>query len=103
MDKYIKLDTVKKTLCNFIYEFDASRANPDFVRGIAFAREGLDRVPLEDVTPMMHGRWLHKDNGEVRCSNCNAFVGSWSKSIRNSGRCFYCYNCGAKMDGDKNE
>lgn len=103
MDKYIKLDTVKKTLCNFIYEFDASRANPDFVRGIAFAREGLDRVPLEDVAPMMHGRWLHKDNGEVRCSNCNALLGVGANLSEIVEDVFYCYNCGAKMDGDKNE
>ena len=57
MDKYIKLDTAKKTLLDYIYEFDASRANPDFVRGITYAREGLDRVPLEDVAPVVHGWW----------------------------------------------
>lgn len=38
MDKYIKLDTAKKTLLDYIYEFDASRANPDFVRGNTFAQ-----------------------------------------------------------------
>lgn len=52
MDKYIKLDTAKKTLLDYIYEFDASRANPDFVRGITYAREGIDRVPLE-VLPQL--------------------------------------------------
>ena len=55
MDKYIKLDTEKKTLLDYIYEFDASRANPDFVRGITYAREGLDRVPLEDVAQWCMG------------------------------------------------
>lgn len=33
MDKYIKIDTVKKTLLDYIHEFDEYRANPDFVRG----------------------------------------------------------------------
>lgn len=98
MDKYIKLDTAKKTLLDYIYEFDASRANPDFVRGITYAREGLDRVPLEDVAPVVHGHWEYIQQtlntpSQLRCSFC----GWWSLDPSIDGAYNYCPNCGAKM------
>lgn len=103
MDKYIKLDTAKKTLLDYIYEFDASRANPDFVRGITYAREGLDRVPLEDVAPVVHGWWegrfchpMRDGEWQYICSVCKN-DNYWRNNV-----CYqkhrYCPNCGAKMD-----
>lgn len=90
MDKYIKLDTAKKTLLDYIYEFDASRGNPDFVRGITYAREVLDRVPLEDVATVVYGRWIDFTNAACKCSACDAILAAHS---------YYCPNCGAKMIG----
>lgn len=103
MDKYIKLDTAKKTLLDYIYEFDASRANPDFVRGITYAREGLDRVPLEDVAPVVYGWWERRfchpmRDGEWQyiCSVCKN-DNYWRNNVCHQKH-RYCPNCGAKMD-----
>lgn len=100
MDKYIKLDTAKKTLLDYIYEFDASRANPDFVRGITYAREGLDRVPLEDVAPVVHGWWETSSDrpDSLICSVCKCGFDMWKHDPHN-----YCPNCGVRMDGGKND
>ena len=105
MDKYIKIDTVKKTLLDYIHEFDEYRANPDFVRGITYAREVLDRIPLEDVAPVVHGRWISLtecSNAGVYCSICHKKVYkedyAWCNR-KNKVRSSYCPNCGAKMDG----
>lgn len=99
MDKYIKLDTAKKTLLDYIYEFDASRANPDFVRGITYAREGLDEVPLEDVAPVVHGWWEGRFH---YCSICGEEAISCDNGTLHGSYFLtdYCPNCGAKMDGD---
>ena len=96
MDKYIKIDTAKKTLLDYIHEFDAYRANPDFVRGITYAREVLDRVPLEDVAPVVHGWWKTSSDrpDSLICSVCKCGFDMLKHDPHN-----YCPNCGVKMDG----
>lgn len=119
MDKYIKFDTAKKTLRDFIYECNAFGMNPDLIRGITYTMEWLDRIPLEDVAPVVHGRWNYKHRhrggvniyegidelGEKRrisvderyetddpyCSRCG--------KLNDGSLLNYCPNCGAKMDG----
>lgn len=49
----------------------------------------LAKVPVADVAPMVHGRWVHHDDGVVTCSECGNAESS-------EGR--YCSYCGAKMD-----
>lgn len=54
------------------------------------------RAPAADVAPVVHGKW--GDNGIsgsmlVKCSVCGFDCGANSFS--------YCPNCGAKMDGGK--
>ena len=96
MVKYIKFDEAKKTLRDFIYECNASGMNPDLIRGITYTMEWLDRIPLEDVAPVVHGRRLKQNNYNC-CSVCKQSVARycvrWYK---------YCPNCGAKMIGDEN-
>lgn len=101
MDKYIKLDTAKKTLLDYIYEFDASRANPDLVRGIIYAREWIDRVPLEDVTEVVHGRWVF-DGDDYFCNRCNRNA-LCDKMTGEEVLSVNCPHCGSKMDGYKNK
>ena len=47
-------------------------------------------VPAADVAPVVHGRWVHHDDGVVTCSECGNAESSDS---------YYCRYCGAKMDG----
>lgn len=99
MVKYIKFDEAQKTLRDFIYECNASGMNPDLIRGITHTMEWLDRIPLEDVAPVVHGRWIerrapHAMGGiSAKCSACNKNVQYLGNPLN------YCPNCGAKMDG----
>lgn len=64
-------------------------------------RSILYRAPAADVAPVVHGRWVHLGGDEWYCSAC-CFVltteGSWDKPTKK-----YCEDCGAKMDGGKND
>lgn len=51
----------------------------------------FDNAPAADVAPVVHGRWVHHDDGVVTCSECGNAESSDS---------YYCRYCGAKMDGD---
>lgn len=96
MVKYIKFDEAKKTLRDFIYECNASGMNPDLIRGITYTMEWLDRIPLEDVAPVVNGRWISKNtNGydwTFVCSNCG-YIDGYPFNDRYN----FCPNCGAKM------
>lgn len=59
----------------------------------------IDEIPAADVVPVVHGRWIHLKNGEVHCSVCNALTCVGSDLAEMTKDIFYCYNCGAKMDG----
>ncbi len=50
----------------------------------------IARFPAADVAPVVHGEWIHHDDGVVTCSECGNAESSDS---------YYCRYCGAKMDG----
>ena len=68
-------------------------------------RDVIRGVPIADVAPVVHGRWIETDrfirDGKSKvygweCTVCkrftrSPFVDSWN----------YCPNCGARMDGDE--
>lgn len=67
---------------------------------LASSIESIKRVPIADVVPVVHGRWIH-DGRRVKngidwchCSECG-------KSDTLGARTNYCPNCGAKMDLDR--
>ncbi len=49
----------------------------------------IKSIPAADVAPVVHGRWVHHDDGVVTCSECGNAESSES---------YYCRYCGAKMD-----
>lgn len=53
--------------------------------------------PTADVRSERHGRWIEEENGVIVCSECGE-EHEWQDY-----RATYCEDCGAKMDGDKNE
>lgn len=55
-----------------------------------YLREIIESVPAADVAPVVHGEWIHHDDGVVTCSECGNAESSDS---------YYCRYCGAKMDG----
>lgn len=63
----------------------------------------IDRFPVADVAPVVHGRWIHsryEDCSEqfelVKCSQCNHEAYAMAFYVRGGN---YCPSCGAKMDG----
>lgn len=56
----------------------------------------LNIIEAEEVR---HGEWIYDHWCEFKCSEC----GEWSNSKPYKGRELYCPNCGAKMDGGKND
>lgn len=58
----------------------------------------LNGIPAADVAPVVHGRWIEKKTAVGRyfdCSNCGAH-----ENIHTAIKGYYCWKCGAKMDGD---
>lgn len=76
IDKQAFLDCMKRTDRYFNVKFD------------------IENFPNADVAPVVHGRWIYKDNslGWV-CSRCGRGVNADPEGID-----LYCYHCGAKMD-----
>lgn len=66
-------------------------------------RRELRGLPVEDVVPVVHGRWLpQKENHEfkeawMKCSVCGYPVSRWT------GNTNFCPSCGAKMDAQEEE
>ena len=55
-------------------------------------RQIADTRPA-DVAPVVHGRWVSKNEWTFVCSNCD-YVDGYPFNDRHN----YCPNCGAKMD-----
>ena len=106
MDEYIKLDVTiaiieekQKELCPVGrygrgYVYGSDREKYDAWDEII---DALENVPTADVAPVVHGRWIEKKTAVGRyfeCSNCGAHE---NKHTAIKG--YYCWRCGAKMDG----
>lgn len=62
---------------------------------------GLERIPAADVAPVVHGRWILKEDGDWSCSNCKNDVSICDCGKEKTRHKPYCPNCGAKMDGER--
>lgn len=90
MDEYISKAAVLDTMdrANLMWYFDTEGDYQELLGDIK-------RIPVADVQPVKHGRWLLKFDGDIyeyrECSKCG-----------NTGSCEtpYCAQCGARMDGD---
>lgn len=61
------------------------------------------KAPVADVVEVVHGRWIFdgyslKGEKVYKCSKCNYAVANLDEVGMK-----YCPNCGAKMDGDRND
>lgn len=57
----------------------------------------LMELPTADVTPVVHGKWIHyPDCGVTRCSHCGWSIEECWESKR-------CPDCGCRMDGGDND
>lgn len=64
-------------------------------------RSIVRRTPAADVAPMVHARWIEKSAPARKiyfeCSHCGA-----QENKHTAIKGYYCWRCGAKMDGDDN-
>ena len=61
-------------------------------------KEQLEAIPAADVVPLVHARWENYSSITIKCSRCGHVIHDWRYS-----ECKYCPNCGAKMDGEREE
>ena len=105
MAEYIEREAISEEIRKYYY-----KNPPNFSYGEGFDR-GLDRAqraildaPAADVAPVRHGRWIDaypdiEPNPMFMygiCSECG-FEQGISKYLN------YCPNCGARMDGGKDD
>ena len=57
-------------------------------------------APTIDAEPVRHGKWVHVEDDEYLCSACKMefTIEDFESFVTN-----YCPNCGAKMDGGKQD
>lgn len=60
--------------------------------------EDFHSIPAADVAPVVHGRWIEKSAPARKiyfeCSQCGA-----QENKHTAIKGYYCWRCGAKMDG----
>lgn len=66
----------------------------DYGFGMKNIKELINAIPAADVAPVVHGRWVRKNEWTFVCPNCD-YVDAYPFDDRYN----YCPNCGAKMDG----
>ncbi len=54
-------------------------------------------IPIADVAPVVHGRWIEDGSLIITCSECKRGYNLIAKYTH------YCPNCGALMDGGKDD
>ena len=103
MDEYISreetIKRIKECYCTGCNSYNGVRCR---ACGTGDAIDMIEDVPVADVAPVRHGRWVqvicHEefedgfvDRVKECCSVCHA--PNWQRTTN------YCPNCGAKMDG----
>ena len=83
MAEHVKREYALDTVLDVYYD------TPDIdVSGGKFEAAIL-KIPVADVAPVRHGRWLHRKNGVAYCSECEI------DAVEDGTE--YCPNCGATM------
>ena len=101
MAEYIEKWSVVNRLIDIENEFQQYKPFLGFehamYRKICEAEIAIGKTQAADVAPVVHGRWIASHDEFCACSICKypVYVG-WNQTN-------YCPNCGAKMDGGKDE
>ena len=100
MAEYIEREAVLFEMDDY---FNGTNPDGDEQIGVLKMRRLVRTYPAADVAPVVHGRWIEKEEPYFDviydCSACGesfCFIeGNPSNNLYN-----YCPNCGARMDGD---
>lgn len=66
------------------------------------AAQMLEKLPVADVAPVVHGRWSDAGFGELPKHAPYGWACSVCGGISFNNEYIYCPHCGAKMDGGDN-
>ena len=80
-------------MADYIKREDALQAQNKSMN-LAECRKRLERIPVADVRPVVHARWIGVALGDMRCSNCGEVYGVCGGLM---GDYNFCPNCGADM------
>ena len=86
MDEYIKKSYAVDAILDVYYN------TPDIDLSGEKFEAAILKIPVADVAPVRHGKWLHRKNGVAYCSECEV------DTVEDETN--YCPNCGAKMMED---
>ncbi len=100
MPRYIDADLIEyKAICAPM--LDGVLVRTKQLDGFYAIKKDIEAIPTADVQEVRHGHWARLGWDEW-CCTCCGFVttteGSWDKPAEK-----YCPECGAKMDGGKDE
>ena len=91
--RLIDADALKEVIYNNLYTITDFFNRQD--RGMFWTggiEKAIDEAPTIDAEPVRRGKWIYKV-GFFECSECGYVT-------INEKVCHYCYNCGARMDGE---
>ena len=73
----------------------------DWHDSVKECQSAIDSIPALDVAPVVHARWIVKRMAgniiALQCSSCENYDNP--SKVRGN----FCWNCGARMDGEENE
>lgn len=103
MAKYIKLEALKERFAKQLVWLKRDvhdQYSLGLYDGCEYDANLIDEILVEDVAPVVHGRWEYIPQtlntlSQLRCPFC----GWWSLDPSIDSAYNYCPNCGAKMDG----
>lgn len=84
MTVYIKREYAVDAVLDVYYD------TPDIDLSGEKFESAILKIPVADVAPVRHGRWLHRKNGVAYCSECEI------DTVEDETN--YCPNCGATMN-----
>ena len=91
--EYIEREAIEKAFAKEIH----TNYLDDYAKGFQAALLAVMSIPAAEVAPVRHGHWIINSDGYYpQCSECMS-------EPRGMEMTKYCGECGAKMDGDKND
>lgn len=106
MDEYIEREALldrANLILAALKKIEKSRSigkiNGARIAAIASLAGIMKETPAADVAPVVHGKWYHTGEVEWSCTNCGNVIAtkdSWECPTKQ-----YCDECGARMDGGK--